>query len=136
MNFYRVNNAAEMLWLANEMKMDAVLEKQDQPTEYSKTEAEAFERTEREFPDGNVPHSVAILYNDIVYSVVLTCETYEGEMWHLSLGKANTLGGPPERVDDETAKFIQEAFFGKTSQECPPEGAFQNVRHYRATKVL
>lgn len=136
MKFYRVNNSEEMTWLANEMKMDAVEEKQDQPSIYSKTEAEAFERSTKAFPDGNVPHSAAILYKENVYSLVLTCETYEEERWHLSLGKANKSGGPPERVDDETCKFITEAFFQGSFEECPPEGAFVNVRHFRAAKVL
>lgn len=136
MKYYRVNDEKEMAWLANEMKMDAVLEKQDQPSIYSKNEAEAFERTKTAFPDGNVPHSAAILYKENVYSIVLTCETYEGENWHLSLGKANKSGGPPERVDDETCKFITEAFFQGSYEEGPPEGAFTNVRHFRAAKVL
>jgi hypothetical protein len=137
MKYYRVNDAKEMAWLANEMKMDAVLEKQDAPDDYSKTEEEAFERTKKDFPKGSdVPHSAAIMYKGEVYSIVLTCETYEEERWHLSLGKANKTGGPPERADDETSKFITEAFFQGSFEECPPEGAFKNVRHFRAAKVL
>ena len=121
-----------MQWLANKMKMDAVQEKQDAPDDYSKTEEEAFERTKKMFTTGNVPHSAAILYKENVYSIVLTCEAYDKEeLWHLSVGKANPMGGPPERMDDETCKFVTEAFFQGTVEECPPEGVFKNVRHFR-----
>jgi len=128
-----------MQWLANEMKMDAVQDKQYVPNDYSKTEEEAFERAEKMFPTGtgNIHHGAAILHKENVYSIVLTCEAYdEEERWHLSVGKANSTGGSPERMDDETCKFVTEAFFQGTLEECPPEGAFKNVRHFRVSKVL
>ena len=136
---YYIRSREELVWLANEMKMDAVKYKVTEAPIYSKDEVEANQRipvdaTAEDFL------ACAILWQDKVYSICLTVDAYDGpEQWHLSIGSVNpepSVDGTyvPLRADDETTKFISEAFFGEC-QEGSPEGAFKNVRHFRAAKV-
>lgn len=141
---YNIRNKAELVWLANEMKMDAVKDKVTVPPEYSKDEIEANQRVAAAVEEGATAEdflACGIIWQGNPYSICLTVDAYDGnENWHLSIGKVNPeppVDGIyiPLRADDETTKFIGEAFFGEC-QEGPPEGAFQNVRHFRSTKVF
>jgi hypothetical protein len=138
---YRIRNQAELVWLANEMKMDAVKNKVTEAPIYSKDEVEANQR----IPDDATAEdflACAILWQEKVYSICLTVDAYDGnENWHLSIGSVNPTPPVdgiyiPLRADDEATKFIGEAFFGGECQEGPPEGAFKNVRHFRSSKVF
>lgn len=67
-------------------------------------------------------------------SVVLTIDAFEDESlcWHLSMGiSSKSANEEPRRVPNALAKRLANSF--EVTTESPPEGAFRNVRHFRAT---
>ena len=144
--FYDIHSKEELVSLANEMKMDAVKEKVTESPEpyYSKNEVEARERAEQLIAKNNSQiGSLAciIFYKGNPYGLCLTVDVYDGpEWWHLSISKIDVNSNPFEktvflRADDETTKFISEAFFD-SPQEGSPEGFHTNIRHFRAAKIF
>lgn len=137
---YNIRNKAELVWLANEMKMDAVKDKVTEPPEFSKNEVEANWKASEVIKEGAKDFlACTVIWQETPYSICLTVDAYgDNENWHLSIGKVSPeppVDGIyiPLRADDETTKFIGEAFFGEC-QEGSPEGVFQNVRHFRTIK--
>lgn len=139
--FYDIHSKEELVSLANEMKMDAVKEKVTEPLYYSKNEVEARDGAAQLISDDLSSLACVIFYKGNPYGLCLTVDVYDGpEWWHLSISKIDVNSNPFEkigflRVDDETTKFISEAFFDNP-QEGSTEGFYANIRHFRAAKIL
>ena len=103
---------------------------------YARTEGEALQSAAKDAETiAADPHLRFLQYGpQVFFTLCLTIDTFEGApRWHLSVSRASPAGVAPSRAPDHITGPIVDAFFGKALHtEGPPEGAFQNVRHFFA----
>jgi hypothetical protein len=115
--------------LVQAMKAVAQEEHAAQAPVYASTEEEAMDvELEEVIADGKTQF---LHFTDYGYvSVVLSIDTFgTTPCWHLSMGRASPQD-PPGRVADHIVKRLTKAF--GILAEGSSEGAFRNVRHFRA----
>lgn len=106
------------------------------PPAYSATVQEAIARSatalDAVLEEGKTRFLHFTDYPQDFVSVVLSVDDFPEQppCWHLSMAMAAPAGEPPRRVPDRLTKRLTTAF--EIHEEGPPEGAFRNVRHFRA----
>jgi hypothetical protein len=126
------SNIEDMRKLAREMRLISLVDPDDEPYCASSSEKEANERAAN-FAKSVIDsgHLRFILFspdNRLVNVVYTLLELDNTKEWNLSISHATVNG--PNRVNDDLALMICEAFLGNSYQEIEPKAIWKNVRHF------
>jgi hypothetical protein len=126
------SNVEDMRKLAKQMRLISLDDPDDKPYRASASEKEANENAvsiEKSIVESG--HLRFILFppdNRLVNVVYTLLELNNTKEWNLSLSHATVDG--PNRVDDDLALMICEAFLSNSYQEIEPKAIWKNVRHF------
>lgn len=122
----------DMRWLAKQMRLVGLADPDDEPYRASSSEKETNERAvavKKNIIDSGRLRFILFSPDHRLVNVVYTLlELNNTKEWNLSLSHATVNG--PNRVDDDLALMISEAFLGNSYQEIEPKAIWKNVRHF------